>query len=84
MTWRDSAACRDADSEVFFPAGERGTNLGNGRRPPDYREALRYCSACPVRDACLAEALASERTAGSRHGVWGGLTPDERLRLVKR
>lgn len=86
MTWRDSAACRDLpDADpIFFPVGERGTNLGNGKRTPDYREALRYCSVCPAVAPCLAEALAVERTAGSRFGVWGGTTPEMRAQMVVR
>ena len=81
MTWRDEAACRDhpdADA-TFFPLGEQGRTS----RPPDYRPALRICSVCPVRSDCLAEALALERGIGSRHGVWGGTTPEMRARKRK-
>ena len=84
MTWRDSAACPDADSDVFFPVGERGTNLGNGRREPDYRAALAICARCPVQAPCLDTALLMERTAGGRHGVWGGTTPQQRAQMVVR
>ena len=79
MTWRDSAACRDADPELFFPPGNVGRN------GCDWSVPRSYCARCPVavREACLAEALASE-SGTYRNGMWGGLTPDERLRLVKR
>lgn len=41
-SWRDDAACADADPELFFPG--RGVNTS---------EALAYCRRCPVRDRCL-------------------------------
>lgn len=40
-------------------------------------EATEGCMACPVRGECLLYALASEQ----RHGIWGGLTPEERRGL---
>ena len=41
------------------------------------RRAIRICGRCPVRDECLAHALDYDE----RHGVWGGLTADERRAL---
>lgn len=47
------------------------------------KAAAHVCNAgnrgkpCPIRDRCLETALDSEE----RHGVWGGLTPQERNRL---
>ncbi|MGC4050639.1 MAG: WhiB family transcriptional regulator [Paludibaculum sp.] len=38
------------------------------------------CDGCPVRNDCLAHALA----AGERHGMWGGLQPEERAALLRR
>jgi WhiB family transcriptional regulator, redox-sensing transcriptional regulator len=66
--WRDDAACRDADPELFFPIGPAGPAL----RQID--EAKRICRACPARTQCLAWALDQEVT----DGVWGGTTEDER------
>ena len=42
--------------------------------------AKAICSRCPMRDACLQAAL----DFGDKEGVWGGLTPDERGRLVRK
>ena len=80
MTWRDDALCRNAPLKVFFPAGKP---QGTGTSKPDYRPAQRICALCPVREACLSEAMLMERTNGGRHGVWGGLTPDERAALAR-
>ena len=41
--WRDDAACRHADADLFFPIGTMGPTL----RQVD--EAKRICRACPVR-----------------------------------
>ncbi|MXM66765.1 WhiB family transcriptional regulator [Streptomyces sp. HUCO-GS316] len=48
------------------------------RRTPlkeNVEEAKRLCATCPVKDACLTHAIANNE----QDGVWGGLTPDERL-----
>jgi WhiB family transcriptional regulator, redox-sensing transcriptional regulator len=53
------------DPELFFPApGEHGKAA----------RAKRICARCPVRAACLADALASR----DGFGIRGGLTPNER------
>ena len=62
-SWRDKAACRGADSDVFFP--ERGESADPARQ---------VCARCPVRQPCLVYAL-DEKIA---HGIWGGLTERER------
>lgn len=68
-TWRDDAACREADVELFFAHGEESQ-----------REALAMCEACPVRDACLEHAL----TAREPYGIWGGTGEQERKRMIRR
>jgi WhiB family transcriptional regulator, redox-sensing transcriptional regulator len=66
--WRDDAACRDADPDLFFPVGTTGLRLGQ------INVAKRMCQACPVQTQCLAWAL----DHGITDGVWGGTTEDER------
>ena len=66
--WREDAACRDADPDLFFPIGTIGTALRQ------IEEAKRICRTCPARIQCLAWALDN----GVGEGVWGGTTPDER------
>jgi WhiB family transcriptional regulator, redox-sensing transcriptional regulator len=70
--WRDRAACRHADPELFFPISTDGPSLDQTRH------AKRVCAGCPVRAACLAWALAHPGTSG----IWGGTTEDERRVLA--
>jgi WhiB family redox-sensing transcriptional regulator len=66
--WRDSAACRHADPELFFPDGVAGPAL----RAVD--EVRLICRGCSVRARCLDWALQH----GAAFGIWGGRTEDER------
>jgi WhiB family redox-sensing transcriptional regulator len=66
--WRDLAACRDEDPELFFPIGTAGPARDQIKR------ARAVCRRCPVVDECLLWAL----TAGQAEGIWGGLTAEER------
>jgi WhiB family redox-sensing transcriptional regulator len=72
--WRDHAACRDADPELFFPDGDIRSARGQ------VNTAKLICRGCLVRAACLRWALAT----GQQAGIWGGLTEDERRRLHRR
>jgi WhiB family transcriptional regulator, redox-sensing transcriptional regulator len=74
--WRDHAACRDADPELFFPIGNAGPALHQ------VDQAKQVCARCTVRTPCLEWALAS----GQESGVWGGTSDDERraLRRMRR
>lgn len=73
-TWRDSAACRTADPELFFPIGTGDVALAQERA------ALVVCRRCPVREECLQQAL----SAGINDGVWGGTGEAERRRMLRR
>ena len=69
LSWRQRAACRGIDPNVFYPPSEE-----------EAEEAKSICAACPVREACLEYALANRE----RDGVWGGATERERRRLVRQ
>lgn len=71
-TWRDRAACRHADPELFFPDVRSAW--------AQVKTAKLICRGCPVQMTCLNWALAS----GQESGIWGGLNEDERLRLQRR
>jgi len=63
------AACKGADTSVFFPVSESNTF-----------EAKAICATCPVAEQCLEYAIQTHQP----DGVWGGLTAVERHRLVRR
>jgi WhiB family transcriptional regulator, redox-sensing transcriptional regulator len=65
----DDAACRDANTEVFFPVSDAHAG-----------PAKEICATCPVREECLEFALETRPA----DGVWGGLTPIERHRVIRR
>ncbi|MEU8983008.1 WhiB family transcriptional regulator [Streptomyces sp. NPDC048309] len=72
--WRDSAACRTVDPDLFFPIGETGPAL------LQIQAAKAVCQGCPVRDECLRWAL----DTGQSSGVWGGTSEAERRALARR
>jgi WhiB family redox-sensing transcriptional regulator len=65
--WRDHAACRGMDPELFFPIGTSSASL------QQIDEAKQICRTCPVRRPCLRWALENGDA-----GVWGGTSEDER------
>lgn len=67
QNWRDHAACRDEDPELFFPALEDDAAAATA-------QARAICAGCPVRTQCLQFALSSPE----RFGTWAGLTEVER------
>ena len=71
--WRALAACQSVDPDLFFPVSASGKSL------EQVTAAKAICSACPVRPECLAFALKT----GQVHGVWGGLTEEERHQAAK-
>ncbi|MET9427910.1 MULTISPECIES: WhiB family transcriptional regulator [unclassified Streptomyces] len=74
MDWRHNAVCREEDPDLFFPIGNTGLAL------LQIEEARTVCRRCPVMEQCLQWALES----GQEHGVWGGLSEDERRALKRR
>ena len=66
--WVAEAICPQTDAEEFFP--EKGSTAV---------VAKAVCWGCPVRIQCLDYAVEHNES----HGVWGGFTPKERMRLVR-
>ncbi|MFF3504579.1 WhiB family transcriptional regulator [Streptomyces sp. NPDC003247] len=74
MNWREAAACRSEDPELFFPVGEEGP----ARRQIEQARAV--CRRCPVRVPCASWALRN----AERDGVWGAMTAGERRDVLFR
>src|SRR5579859_2560364 len=72
--WRSAAACRLTDPELFFPIAAFGKALAQ------VAEAKAICARCPVRRQCLAFALRTRQP----HGIWGGMTEEERASISRR
>jgi WhiB family transcriptional regulator, redox-sensing transcriptional regulator len=73
-SWWELAACRSVDPELFFPVSE----IGPAKRQVALAKAV--CGECPVSQLCLDFALSTRQA----HGVWGGLTVDERRVVAAR
>ena len=61
--WRDKAACLTSDPELWFPKVDHQAS-----------RAREICGACPVREQCLALAIANDE----RDGIWAGMNRTER------
>ena len=68
-TWRDQAACRGLDPEVFYPITEE-----------EEATAKNICADCTVRQSCLEHAI----THREKDGIWGGATERERRRIIRQ
>lgn len=75
VDWRNKAACRDEDPELFFPLN---TNTKQGAE--QIKEAKAVCNRCEVIGECLLWAMENSQDSG----VWGGMSEDERKTLRKR
>lgn len=76
LEWILTAACRGVEPDTFFP-GKLGLEH------PEVQGAIAICSTCPVRQQCLEYAMALEAHTVFRHGIFGGLTPHQRNKLVR-
>ncbi len=68
LPWFSQAACAEADPDAWYPA--KGAKV---------RDAKRVCARCPVAPECLDYALAT----GQGHGIWGGLSVNQRRKLAR-
>jgi WhiB family transcriptional regulator, redox-sensing transcriptional regulator len=66
--WRSRAACRFTDPDLFFPISDSGRGL------EQRREAKEICLGCVVWSECLEFAIGTRQV----HGIWGGMTEQER------
>jgi WhiB family redox-sensing transcriptional regulator len=71
--WRQFAACRSTEPDLFFPIGTTGPAVDQ------IESAKRVCRTCEVQDTCLDFALATNQESG----VWGATSEEERRKLRK-
>jgi WhiB family redox-sensing transcriptional regulator len=72
--WREHAACRTEDPDLFFPIGTTGPAA------LQTEQAKAVCRTCPVQEQCLRWALDTGQTIC----VWGGTSELERRALKRR
>jgi WhiB family redox-sensing transcriptional regulator len=63
-----------ADPDLFFPISQSGPGHDQ------LTKARTVCARCDVRTRCLEFALSTRQM----FGIWGGTTPEERTRLLRR
>ena len=73
IDWRQHAACRGDDTDLFFPTGSSGPALLQAE------QAKAVCRRCPVVDECLTWAL----DHGVEFGIWGGMSEGERRSIAR-
>jgi WhiB family transcriptional regulator, redox-sensing transcriptional regulator len=75
-SWRERAACRGMDTNVFFPEHAHAGTAA---------QIERVCGYCPVRRECLAAEVEYDVEFAPRalFGWYGGIGPRERAGLVK-
>ena len=73
--WRDSAECKKADPELFFPIGE-----SSAVDRDQIQAAKKFCADCLVRGQCLEYAQMTHQD----FGIWGGETENERRARRRR
>jgi len=88
MHWRDKAACLGEDPELFFyPVPLRIDRKPSRKQVEIFKTANIFCSACTVKQECLADASEDDR----RNMVRGGMmlefsqrNPDEARKNLQR
>ena len=74
VDWRDEAACKGEDPELFFPTSLKGPGAQQAQ------VAKGVCRRCPVTSDCLQWALESTPMPD---GIWGGTDEDERADMIR-
>jgi len=74
--WRDEAACRDADPELFFHEDEERGAAKQWR----INQATAICRRCDVIYACREWSIETRQS----HGIAGGLSENERTKEIRR
>ncbi|MBM6622642.1 WhiB family transcriptional regulator [Micrococcaceae bacterium RIT802] len=81
VDWRELAACKGLAEKGFdpwFPVSPSEVDA--------WTVASKVCATCPVIESCLESAMSREkgRSGLQRHGMYGGLKPEERFALHRR
>jgi WhiB family redox-sensing transcriptional regulator len=72
-TWMTEGACNDEDPDLFFPISASDAGVDQ------IGQAKSVCDRCGVESDCLRYALNNR----IKHGIWGGLTEQQRQSLIR-
>lgn len=70
-------ACSDSDPELFFA---NTSDVAPESEKEKVTRAKQICEICVVKIACLETALENDM----RHGIWGGLSQEDRAGLIRQ
>lgn len=74
--WRDDAACRYSDPEIFYPVSAKNSVSVQADLT---EQAKRLCAGCPVIESCRSDVDAMETHLPQMYGIRAGETEKERL-----
>lgn len=74
----EEPSCAEVGVEIFFNK-DKDEALPGISQTAMYTEARKICETCPHKMECAEWGIYNET-----HGVWGGLTPNDRSKLRKR
>jgi WhiB family redox-sensing transcriptional regulator len=72
--WRQNAACKTLDGELWFPIGDNPTALAQAE------QAKQICARCPVAVDCGTWAIQTRQPAG----IWGGVDEKQRAAHLRK
>ena len=76
--WMTRASCAQISGDLWY--ADEG-------QPSHRKAAIETCRKCPVRTQCLAHAMeleAKDERTSIRYGIFGGLTPQQRIKLAQQ
>lgn len=75
----DSPLCAEVGYTFFYLDDKDDDTIDEGSANPSYALALSICQKCKHIKECAEWGIVKEI-----HGVWGGLTPYDRMKIRKR
>lgn len=76
LHWQGQGKCVGEDPEIFFLPHNARMSIKRER----VARAKKICDGCPVIEQCLEFAL----SMSEEYGVWGGMSEDERRKILVR
>lgn len=75
--WMVDAACRDYDTEMFFPV----KGAASGKALQEIEDAKAICLGCPVLEECREYITSDHPRYEDDYGIYAAMTPEDRHRV---